>query len=81
MQVPVQWWHGDADHIIPFEHGIHVVDRLPDAELHVMHGESHLGGLGLAKEILGTLVEVGGVPPSNPDRRSSEQLEPDGPTA
>ena len=70
VQVPVQWWHGDADHIIPFEHGVHVVDRLPDAELHVMPGESHLGGLGLAKEILGTLVDVGEVPPSKPPRRS-----------
>jgi len=66
VQVPVQWWHGDADHIIPFEHGVHVVERLPDAELHVMPGESHLGGLGLAEEILGTLVDVGQVPPSDP---------------
>ena len=52
VKVPVLWWHGDADHIVPFAHGAHCVSRLPDATLHVMEGESHLGGLGLAEEIL-----------------------------
>ena len=32
VKVPVRWWHGDADHIVPFAHGVHVVDRLPDAD-------------------------------------------------
>ena len=58
MKVPVHWWHGDADHIIPFEHGVHSVRRLPDAELHVLPGESHLGGLGAGEEILVTLLDV-----------------------
>ena len=56
LQVPVHWWHGDADHIVPFEHGVHTVGRLPDAELHVLPGESHLGGLGAGEEILVTLT-------------------------
>ena len=56
VKVPVHWWHGDADHIIPFDHGVHVVGRLPDAELHVLPGESHLGGLGAGEEILETLL-------------------------
>jgi len=59
VTVPVVWWHGDADHIIPFAHGQHMVDRLPHAELRVMAGESHLGGFGIAEEILGTLLMVG----------------------
>ena len=58
VTVPVVWWHGDADHIIPFAHGQHVVDRLPHAELRVMPGESHLGGFGIAEEIMGTLLVV-----------------------
>jgi pimeloyl-ACP methyl ester carboxylesterase len=58
VKVPVRWWHGDRDHIIPYAHGQHVVSRLPDAELHPMHGESHLGGLGRAEEILGTMIEI-----------------------
>lgn len=58
VTVPVRWWHGDADHIVPFAHGQHVVERLPDAELHVLSGESHLGGLGASEAILITLVEL-----------------------
>jgi pimeloyl-ACP methyl ester carboxylesterase len=58
VTVPVVWWHGDADHIIPFTHGRHMVDRLPHAELRVMPGESHLGGFGIAEEIMGTLLVV-----------------------
>src|SRR5205085_1623215 len=41
VNVPVRWWHGDADHIIPYEHGAWVVSHLPDAELLTMPGESH----------------------------------------
>jgi len=58
VKVPVRWWHGDRDHIIPFSHGQHVVDGLPDAELYHLPGESHLVGLGLGEDILRTLVEI-----------------------
>jgi pimeloyl-ACP methyl ester carboxylesterase len=58
VKIPVRWWHGDADHIVPFEHGRHVVERLPDAELYHLPGESHLAGLGRAEEILHTMVEL-----------------------
>jgi pimeloyl-ACP methyl ester carboxylesterase len=56
VKVPVRWWHGDRDHIVPFEHGQHVVSRLPDAQLTHLPGESHLAGLGRAEEILGIMV-------------------------
>ncbi len=59
VQVPVRWWHGDADHIIPFAHGVHMVERLPDAVFATIDGESHLGGLGAATEVLETLMELG----------------------
>jgi pimeloyl-ACP methyl ester carboxylesterase len=58
VKVPVLWWHGDCDHIVPFAHGQHVVARLPDAELYQLPGESHLAGLGRAEEILGAMIEV-----------------------
>jgi pimeloyl-ACP methyl ester carboxylesterase len=58
VTVPVRWWHGDADHIIPFRHGQHVVDRLPDATMSVIDGESHLGGLGIAAAVLGELMAL-----------------------
>lgn len=54
--VPVHWWHGDADHIIPFAHGRHCADRLPDATFSTIDGESHLGGLAIAREVLGAVA-------------------------
>jgi pimeloyl-ACP methyl ester carboxylesterase len=56
IKQPIRWWHGDADHIVPLAHGQHVVDRLPDAELSIRPGESHLGTLAAAEEILETLL-------------------------
>ena len=58
VKVPVRWWHGDKDHIIPFEHGAHVVSLLPDAELYTLPGESHLAGFGYAEEILANLMTL-----------------------
>ena len=58
VKVPVHWWHGDKDHIVPFAHGAHVVSRLPEAEMTVLPGESHLGGLGRAEEILRTMLDI-----------------------
>ena len=58
VTVPVRWWHGDRDHVVPFVHGQHVVARLPDAKLYVIPGESHLAALGRAEEILRTLLTV-----------------------
>jgi pimeloyl-ACP methyl ester carboxylesterase len=58
VKVPVRWWHGDSDHIVPFAHGEHVVSLLPDCELFVLRGESHLGGLGRGEEILSTLMKI-----------------------
>lgn len=59
VAVPVRWWHGDDDHIVPFAHGEHVVGRLPDATLSVIDGESHLGGLGIARAVLDELMALG----------------------
>ena len=58
--VPVRWWHGDADHIVPFAHGQHVVDRLPDAQLTVLPGESHLGGLDVTEDLFDALEAAAG---------------------
>jgi len=59
VTVPVRWWHGDADHIVPFRHGEHMVARLPDATMTVIDGESHLGGLGIARHVIDTLMDLG----------------------
>jgi pimeloyl-ACP methyl ester carboxylesterase len=70
VAVPVRWWHGDDDHIVPLAHGRHVVDRLPDATLTVIDGESHLGGLGIAQQVLDTLMELGPRRAARAQRRS-----------
>jgi pimeloyl-ACP methyl ester carboxylesterase len=59
VKVPVRWWHGDNDHIIPHAHGVHLAARLPDARFETIPGESHLGGLGLATQVLEELMELG----------------------
>ena len=59
VQVPVYWWHGDSDHIIPHAHGEHLAARLPEAVFTTVPGQAHLGGLGIAPEVLTTLLQVG----------------------
>jgi len=52
IRVPIHFWHGDADHLVPLAHGKHQAALVPKADLHVRHGESHLGGLAAAEEVL-----------------------------
>ena len=59
VKVPVRWWHGDSDHIIPHAHGVHLAGRLPDCRFETIPGESHLGGMGLATEVLEALMDLG----------------------
>jgi pimeloyl-ACP methyl ester carboxylesterase len=58
VRVPIHAWQGESDHLVPFAHGQFLVERLPEAYLHPMPGESHLGGLGEAEAILHTLVDT-----------------------
>ena len=58
VDVPVRWWHGDADSLVPLAHARHVTDLLPDCELLVRPEESHLGGFGITADVLGWLSEI-----------------------
>ena len=61
VKVPVRWWHGDSDHIVPFAHGQHVVSLLPDAELFgPVRGKAIWAGLGRGEEILVHADEASG---------------------
>ena len=40
VQVPVHWWHGDSDHIIPHAHGVHLARAAAGRDLH-----HHPGGV------------------------------------
>jgi pimeloyl-ACP methyl ester carboxylesterase len=52
IDVPVRWWHGDADSIVSLADAQATCERIPDVELHVRPGESHLGGLAAADIVL-----------------------------
>jgi pimeloyl-ACP methyl ester carboxylesterase len=56
VAAPVRWWHGDADHIVPWRHGQHCVERLPCADLLTLEGESHLVGMTLVEDVLSALL-------------------------
>jgi pimeloyl-ACP methyl ester carboxylesterase len=52
IDVPIYWWHGDADNIVPLSHAEWLVPRLRSGTLFVRPEESHLGGLGIATEVI-----------------------------
>jgi pimeloyl-ACP methyl ester carboxylesterase len=68
IRVPIRFWHGDADHLVPLAHGQHQARLIPDATLRVRRGESHLGSLAAAEEILDAIL---GLWPSQPSRRAT----------
>lgn len=53
---PVHFWHGDADPFVPLEHGRHQAGLVPNATLTVQPGQSHLGGLAVADEVLAVML-------------------------
>ncbi len=58
IDVPVRWWHGDADSLVSLEHARHAAGLIPDCELVVRPGESHLGGFGITHEVLSWLADA-----------------------
>jgi pimeloyl-ACP methyl ester carboxylesterase len=56
--VPVRWWHGDSDPFVPLEQAQRTAAILPDCELVVRAGESHLGDFAAADEVLTTLDRI-----------------------
>jgi pimeloyl-ACP methyl ester carboxylesterase len=58
VRVPVRWWHGDADPFVLLDQARRTVALLPDVELYVRPGESHLSGFAVADEVLATLSEL-----------------------
>ena len=53
VKAPVRWWHGDADPLVSFEAAEVAASFLPDVELILRPGESHLGGFAAVDEVLG----------------------------
>jgi pimeloyl-ACP methyl ester carboxylesterase len=53
---PTHFWHGDADPFVPLHHGQHQAALVPNAKLIVQPGQSHLGGLAIAEQVLETVL-------------------------
>jgi pimeloyl-ACP methyl ester carboxylesterase len=58
IRVPIRFWHGDADHLVPLAHGRRLAELVPNATLSVRPGESHLGGLAAAEHVLDTILSL-----------------------
>lgn len=71
VRVPIHFWHGYADNLVPLSHGQHLASLVPDSELRVRPGVSHLGRLDAAAEVLDTLLAhwPGQLPKSQPAPR------------
>ncbi len=58
VNVPVRWWHGDADPFVPLEQAQRAAALLPDVQLMVRAGESHLGDWAAADEVIEALAQL-----------------------
>lgn len=58
LRVPIRFWHGDADNIVPLAHAEHMATLVPDSELRIRPGESHLGSLDAVAEILDAIGDL-----------------------
>jgi len=52
ITVPLYFWHGDADLVIPLEHGRRMAEIAPNSRLSVVSGEGHLAMLDVAEEAI-----------------------------
>ena len=58
IAVPIHFWHGDADNIVPLAHAEYLVDLVPGAELTVRPAESHLGTLIVGDQAVRTVLDL-----------------------
>ena len=58
IRVPIRFWHGDVDPLVPLAHGQHQAKLVPNSRLYVRPGESHLGSLASAEEVLDDLLSL-----------------------
>jgi pimeloyl-ACP methyl ester carboxylesterase len=58
IEVPIRFWHGDADMIVPLTHGIHQAALVPDSELTVVPGGGHFSGYETVEEVFDVLTEL-----------------------
>jgi pimeloyl-ACP methyl ester carboxylesterase len=68
IEVPIRFWHGDADKIVPLGHGVNQAALVPDSELTVVPGGGHFSGYETVEEVFSTVLDLW---PSGADRASA----------
>ena len=63
IQVPVHFWQGTADPVVPCEHALAMVETLPCAGLTLCEGKGHLAGLDHTPEALAFIQQHLPTPP------------------
>jgi pimeloyl-ACP methyl ester carboxylesterase len=58
LRVPIRFWHGDADMIVPLSHSEHLASIMPDAGLTVVPGLGHFAGFVNVSGALDQLVAL-----------------------
>ncbi|WP_208028346.1 alpha/beta fold hydrolase [Rhabdothermincola sediminis] len=56
VQVPIRFWHGADDIVVPLSHGVHQAELVPDAQLTVVPGGGHFAGYETVHEVFDTLL-------------------------
>jgi pimeloyl-ACP methyl ester carboxylesterase len=56
IDVPIRFWHGDVDKIVPLIHGVHLAALVPDSELLVVPGGGHFSGYETVEEVFDVLT-------------------------
>lgn len=68
IRVPIHFYHGDADTIVPMSHSEYLAEVIPDTSLEVLEGLGHFAGFMSAPRVLDRIVEVW-------DQRGAESAE------
>lgn len=58
IEVPIRFWQGDADPIVPLSHGHHQAELVPGSMVTVRPTEGHMGALDAAEEILDFILDA-----------------------
>jgi pimeloyl-ACP methyl ester carboxylesterase len=66
IKVPVRFWQGDADLIVPLDHGRHQAALVQDSKLFIRPGEGHFAGFTALDHVLD---EIEACWPDRPHRR------------
>ena len=55
IRVPIRFWHGDRDPVVPLSHSEHLTRVIPDAALTVVPGLGHFAGFAITPAVLDQL--------------------------